>query len=66
MVNNIQKYEELLKLQNDLRTGKIKAEELTYKQMILLTRLYDMQIETLENENEALIEKVVKYKKKIS
>ena len=38
------KYTELLELQMKYRTGIIKDEDLTYEQIILLNRLYDMQM----------------------
>ena len=47
------KYTELLELQMKYRTGIIKDEDLTYDQIILLNRLYDMQMNKMEEENEA-------------
>lgn len=58
------KYTELLKLQMQYRTGIIKDEDLTYEQIILLNRLYDMQMDKLEKENEMNRNKIIKYRKK--
>ena len=58
------RYKELLKLQMEYRAGIIKDEDLTYEQVILLNRLYDMQMEKLEQENERNRAKIIKYRKK--
>ena len=60
------KYKELLELQMKYRIGIIKDEDLTYEQIILLNRLYDMQMEKLEKENERKRNKIMNYKRKIS
>lgn len=59
------KYTELLELQMKYRTGIIKDEELTYEQIILLNRLYDMQMDKMEEENEKNKSKIMKYKRKL-
>ena len=58
------KYTELLELQMKYRTGIIKDEDLTYDEVILLNRLYDMQMEKLEQENERYRAKIKRYKRK--
>ena len=60
------KYKELLELRMKYRIGIIKDEDLTYEQIILLNRLYDMQMEKLEKENERKRNKIMNYKRKIS
>ena len=60
------KYKELLKFQMEYRTGIITDEDLTYEQIILLNRLYDIQMEKLEKENEKKRNKIMNYKRKIS
>lgn len=59
------KYTELLELQMKYRTGIIKDEDLTYEQIILLNRLYDMQINKMEEENEKNRTKIMKYRRKL-
>lgn len=68
MENNrkLEKYQELLKLQEKLRAGIIKIEQLSYKEKIMICKLYDMQIEKIQKENDQLLNKVIDYKKKIS
>ncbi len=64
MSSKFEKYTKLLKLQEKYRAGIIKDEDLTYEQMIQLNKLYDMQIEKLEAENERNLNKITKYRKK--
>lgn len=59
------KYTELLKLQMKYRTGIIKDEDLTYEQIILLNRLYDMQMNKVEEENEKNRSKIMRYRRKL-
>lgn len=59
------KYTELLELQMKYRTGIIKDEDLTYEQIILLNRLYDMQMNKLEEENEKNRSKIMRYRRKM-
>ena len=59
------KYTELLELQMKYRTGIIKDEDLTYDQIILLNRLYDMQMNKMEEENEKNISKIMRYIRKM-
>lgn len=59
------KYTELLELQMKYRTGIIKDEDLTYDQIILLNRLYDMQMNKLEEENEKNRSKIMRYRRKM-
>ena len=58
------RYADLLKLQMKYREGIIKDEDLTYDEVILLNRLYDMQMEKLEQENERYRVKIKRYKRK--
>ena len=58
------RYTDLLKLQMKYREGIIKDEDLTYEEVILLNRLYDMQMEKLEQENERYRAKIKRYKRK--
>lgn len=58
------KYTDLLKLQMKYREGLIKDEDLTYEEVILLNRLYDMQMNKLEQENEKYKAKLKRYKRK--
>lgn len=59
------KYTELLELQMKYRTGIIKDEDLTYDQIILLNRLYDMQMNKMEEENEKNRNKIMRYRRKL-
>lgn len=59
------KYTELLELQMKYRTGIIKDEDLTYEQIILLNRLYDMQMNKMEEENEKNRSKIMRYRRKL-
>ena len=59
------RYADLLKLQMKYREGIIKDEDLTYEEVILLNRLYDMQMEKLEKENERYRAKLKRYKRKL-
>ena len=47
------------------RTGIIKDEDLTYEQIILLNRLYDMQMNKMEEENEKNRSKIMRYRRKL-
>lgn len=58
------RYTDLLKLQMKYREGLIKDEDLTYEEVILLNRLYDMQMNKLEEENEKYRAKIKRYKRK--
>lgn len=58
------RYTDLLKLQMKYREGLIKDEDLTYEEIILLNRLYDMQMNKLEQENEKYKDKLKRYKRK--
>jgi hypothetical protein len=58
------RYADLLKLQMKYREGIIKDEDLTYDEVILLNRLYDMQLEKLEQVNERYRAKIKRYKRK--
>ena len=58
------RYADLLKLQMKYREGIIKDEDLTYDEVILLNRLYDMQMEKLAQENERYRAKIKRYKRK--
>lgn len=66
MNRKLEKFQELLKLQEKVRKGLVNKEDLTYKEKIMLCRLYDVQMNELEDENKRLLDKVVEYKKKIS
>lgn len=65
-MNNKEQYNQLLELQRKYRLGLIKDEDLTYKQKILLIRLYDMQMKKIEETNEKNLNKIMKYRKKIN
>ena len=60
------KYNKLLELQKKYRAGIIKDEDLTYEQIILLNRLYDIQLQELEDKNEITLNKVKSYMKKMA
>lgn len=64
--NNLEKYQELLKLQEKIQKGIISKDQLTYKEKIMLCRLYDLQMIEIEDENKRLLNKVLEYKKRIS
>lgn len=66
MMSKEDKYKQLLELQKKYRAGNVKDEDLTLEQKILLSRLCDIQIQRLENENEKNLDKIMKYKKKIT
>ena len=66
MMSKEDKYKQLLELQKKYRSGNVKDEDLTLEQKILLSRLCDIQIQRLENENEKNLDKIMKYKKKIT
>lgn len=66
MMNKQEKYKKLLELQRQYRAGIIKDEELSLEQKILLNRLYDIELQKLEDENEKNMNKIMKYRKKIN
>ena len=66
MNRKLEKFQELLKLQEKVRKGLVNKEDLTYKEKIMLCRLYYVQMNEKEDENKRLLDKVVEYKKKIS
>lgn len=66
MMSKQEKYKQLLELQKKYRAGIVKDEDLTLEQKILLNKLYDMQLQKLENENEKNLNKIMKYRKKIN
>lgn len=66
MMSKQDKYKQLLDLQKKYRAGIIKDEDLTLEQKILLSRLCNIQIQRLENENEKILDKIMKYKKKLN
>ena len=66
MNRKLEKFQELLKLQEKVRKGLVNKEDLTYNEKIMLCRLYDVQMNEKEDENKRLLDKVVEYKKKIS
>lgn len=66
MMSNQDKYNKLLKLQKEYRLGIVKDEDLTLKEKVLLNKLYDMQLQKLEEENKKKLNKILKYKNKIS
>ena len=66
MMNKQNKYKQLLDLQNKYRAGLVKDEDLTLDQKILLNKLYDIQLQKLENENKKNLNKIMKYRKKIN
>lgn len=66
MMSNQEKYNKLLELQKKYRTGVVKDEDLTLNQKLLLNRLYDMQLQKLEEENKKNLNKILKYRNKIN
>jgi Ca2+-binding EF-hand superfamily protein len=58
------KYKKMLELYKKYRAGTIKDEELNLKQKILLSRLYDIEIQKLEDENDKNLNKIINYMKK--
>lgn len=66
MMSKQDKYKQLLDLQKKYRAGIVKDEDLTLEPKILLSRLCDIQIQRLENENEKNLDKIMKYKKKLN
>ena len=63
-MSKLEKYKMLLELQSKFRFGIVKAEDLTCEQKILLNKLYDMQMQKLEAENEKNLDKIMKYRKR--
>ena len=66
MMSNQEKYNKLLELQKKYRTGVVKDEDLTLNQKLLLNRLYDMQLQKLEEQNKKNLNKILKYRNKIN
>lgn len=66
MMSNQEKYNKLLELQKKYRAGVVKDEDLTLNQKLLLNRLYDMQLQKLEEENKKNLNKILKYRNKIN
>lgn len=58
------KYKKILELYKKYRAGTIKDEELNLKEKILLSRLYDIEIQKLEDENDKNLNKIINYMKK--
>lgn len=55
----------LLKLQQKYRSGEIKGEELSEKQILALGKLYDKQIAELRKYNEREKQKLLEYRRKL-
>ena len=55
----------LLKLQKKYRSGEIKGEELSEKQILALGKLYDKQIAELRKYNEREKQKLLEYRRKL-
>lgn len=55
----------LLKLQKKYRSGEIKGEELSEKQILSLGKLYDKQIAELRKYNEREKQKLLEYRRKL-
>ncbi len=66
MRNKQDKYKQLLDLQKRYRAGLVKDEDLTLNQKILLNKLYDIQLQKLEDENENNLNKIMEYRKKVN
>ena len=66
MMSKQDKYNKLLKLQKEYRSGIVKNEDLSLEQKLLLNRLYDMQLQRLEDEKNKKLNKILKYRKKIT
>lgn len=66
MMSKQDKYNKLLKLQKEYRAGIVKNEDLNLEQKLLLNRLYDMQLQRLEDEKNKKLNKILKYRKKIT
>lgn len=62
----LEKYQELLILQEKVRKGVVKKADLSYRDLIMLCRLYDMQTDEIYKTNDELKNKVIEYKKRIS
>lgn len=63
MKNNLNAKKELLKLQKDFRSGKIKEEDIPQEQLEQLKELYNIQIEFLEKSIECDKQKILNIKK---
>lgn len=61
MMTKQEKYKQLLELYKKYRLGTLKDKDLSLEQKILLSRLYDIQMQKLENENEKNLNKIMKY-----
>jgi hypothetical protein len=57
---------ELLKLQKEFRSGKIKEEDIPKEQLEKLKELYQSQIEFLENSIESDKQKILDIRRKLS
>ena len=66
MKDNLDEKKELLKLQKDFRSGKIKEEDIPQEQLEKLKKLYNIQIEFLEKSIECDKQKILKMKRKLS
>ena len=55
----------LLKLQKQYRSGEIKGEELSEKQILALGKLFDKQIAELSKSNKIRKEKLLEYRRKL-
>ncbi len=66
MNSKMEKYKNLLKLQEKYRLGIIKDEDLSLEEKILLNKLYDIQLQRLEEENNKNLNKILKYRKKMN
>jgi len=65
-IRNIEDEEtKLLKLQKQYRSGEIKGEELSEKQILALGKLFDKQISELSKSNKIRKEKLLEYRRKL-
>ena len=65
-IRNIEDEEtKLLKLQKQYRSGEIKGEELSEKQILALGKLFDKQIAELSKSNKIRKEKLLEYRRKL-
>ena len=66
MMSKQDKYNKLLKLQKEYRAGIVKNEDSNLEKKLLLNRVYDMQLQRLEDEKNKKLNKILKYRKKIT
>lgn len=66
MKNNLKNKKELLNLQKDFRSGKIKEEEIPQEQLEKLKELYNIQIDFLEKSIECDKQKILNIKRRLS